>query len=61
MIPWLKVLPQRDIILAPFRTNQTIGLLLLSRLFRILPPNREASRWRLGSPVARHSTSVCHL
>jgi hypothetical protein len=33
VIPWLKVLPQRDIILAPFRTNQTIGLLLLAGSF----------------------------
>src|SRR6184192_4095984 len=29
MLPWLKILPQTDSILAPFRTNQTIGLLLL--------------------------------
>jgi hypothetical protein len=29
MLPWLKVLPEADSILAPFRTNQTIGLLLL--------------------------------
>jgi 4-amino-4-deoxy-L-arabinose transferase-like glycosyltransferase len=33
MLPWLKILPQRDSILAPFRTNQTIGLLLLSLVF----------------------------
>ena len=30
MLPWLKILPETDSILAPFRTNQTIGLLLLS-------------------------------
>jgi hypothetical protein len=35
MIPWLKVLHQRDIILAPFRTNQTIGLLLLLGCFAL--------------------------
>jgi hypothetical protein len=35
MVPWLKVLPQRDIILAPFRTNQTIGLLLLLGCFAL--------------------------
>ena len=29
MLPWLKILPERDSILAPFRTNQTLGLLLL--------------------------------
>jgi hypothetical protein len=29
MLPWLKILPAADSILAPFRTNQTIGLLLL--------------------------------
>ena len=44
MIPWLKVLPQRDIILAPFRTNQTIGLLLLLGCF--------AFYLRIGKPLA---------
>jgi len=29
MLPWLKILLEGDQILAPFRTNQTIGLLLL--------------------------------
>jgi hypothetical protein len=29
MLPWLKILPESDSILAPFRTNQTLGLLLL--------------------------------
>ena len=33
MLPWLKVLPNADSILAPFRTNQTIGLLLLLATF----------------------------
>jgi hypothetical protein len=33
MLPWLKVLPEADSILAPFRTNQTIGLLLLLATF----------------------------
>src|SRR6266480_3937046 len=33
MLPWLKILPQTDSILAPFRTNQTIGLLLLFGVF----------------------------
>src|SRR5438105_4786230 len=33
MLPWLKILPQTDSILAPFRTNQTIGLLLLLGVF----------------------------
>ena len=33
MLPWLKSLPQADSILAPFRTNQTIGLLLLLAVF----------------------------
>jgi len=33
MLPWLKVLPDTDSILAPFRTNQTIGLLLLLATF----------------------------
>jgi len=33
MLPWLKILPEADSILAPFRTNQTIGLLLLFGAF----------------------------
>src|SRR5690349_1825209 len=33
MLPWLKILPAADSILAPFRTNQTIGLLLLFATF----------------------------
>jgi len=33
MLPWLRVLPEADSILAPFRTNQTIGLLLLLATF----------------------------
>lgn len=33
MLPSLKLLPQQDKILAPFRTNQTIGLLLILAAF----------------------------
>ena len=33
MLPWLKILPQTLSVLAPFRTNQTIGLLLLLIVF----------------------------
>src|SRR5215475_5479246 len=44
MIPWLKVLPQPDMIRAPFRTNQTIGLLLLLGGF--------AFYLRIGKPLA---------
>ena len=33
MVPWLKILPEAESILAPFRTNQTIGLLLLFSVF----------------------------
>src|SRR5256714_11247740 len=33
MLPWLKVLPEADAVLAPFRTSQTIGLLLLLAVF----------------------------
>ena len=33
MLPWLKILPETDSVLAPFRTNQTIGLLLLCGVF----------------------------
>src|SRR5882762_2219596 len=33
VLPWLKILPQAHSVLAPFRTNQTIGLLLLLAVF----------------------------
>jgi hypothetical protein len=33
MLPWFKILSEADSILAPFRTNQTIGLLLLVSVF----------------------------
>jgi hypothetical protein len=33
MLPWLKILSEADSVLAPFRTNQTIGLLLLLGVF----------------------------
>jgi 4-amino-4-deoxy-L-arabinose transferase-like glycosyltransferase len=33
MLPWLKILPAVDAVLAPFRTNQTLGLLLLLAVF----------------------------
>ena len=33
MLPWLKILPEADSVLAPFRTNQTIGLFLLLATF----------------------------
>ena len=33
MLPWLKMLPEADSILAPFRTNQTLGFLFLLGVF----------------------------
>jgi hypothetical protein len=33
MLPWLKILPKAHSILAPFRTNETIGLILLLAVF----------------------------
>ena len=33
MLPWLKILPEADHVLAPFRTSQTTGLLLLLAVF----------------------------
>jgi hypothetical protein len=33
MLPWLKVLSGRDAVLAPFRTNQTLGLLFTVAVF----------------------------
>ena len=33
MLPWLKTLPEADAVLAPFRTNQMLGLLLILAVF----------------------------
>jgi hypothetical protein len=33
MLPWLKILPAADAVLAPFRTNQALGLLMLLTVF----------------------------
>src|SRR6266540_4937560 len=33
MLPWLKILPETESVLAPFRTSQTVGLLLLLGVF----------------------------
>src|SRR6266699_1835743 len=33
MLPWLKILPKPQAVLAPFRTNQTLGLILLLAVF----------------------------
>jgi len=33
MLPWLQILPDADTVLAPFRTSQTVGLLLLLAVF----------------------------
>jgi hypothetical protein len=33
MLSWLKILPETDVVLAPFRTSQTLGLLLLLAVF----------------------------
>jgi hypothetical protein len=33
MLPWLKILPEADAVLAPFRTSQTMGLSLLLAVF----------------------------
>lgn len=33
MLPWLRILPHADSVLAPYRTNQTLGLLLLLGVF----------------------------
>ena len=44
MIPWLELLPKGEKVLAPFRTNQTIGLLLLLGCFALY--------FRIGKPLA---------
>src|SRR5438067_25330 len=33
MLPWMKILPKPDAVLAPFRTSQTMGLALLLAVF----------------------------
>jgi hypothetical protein len=33
MLPWLKIMPEADAVLAPFRTSQTMGLSLLLAVF----------------------------
>jgi hypothetical protein len=33
MLPWLKILPEADAVLAPFRTSQTMGLILILAVF----------------------------
>ena len=33
MLPWLTILPEADSVLAPFKTNQMLGLLLLLAVF----------------------------
>jgi hypothetical protein len=33
MLPWLKILPEADAVLAPFRTSQTMGLFLILAVF----------------------------
>ena len=33
MLPWLQILPDADTVLAPFRTSQTMGVLLLLAVF----------------------------
>src|SRR5438094_2931816 len=33
MLPWLKILPEADAVLAPFRTSQTMGVSLLLAVF----------------------------
>jgi hypothetical protein len=44
MVPWLKLLPKGDAVLAPFRTNETIGLLLLLGCFAFYS--------RIGKPLS---------
>ena len=56
MIPWLKFLPHNGI-LAPFRTNQTIGLLLFAGSFVFYFAIGRPLAWRISSLVSRNSTS----
>ena len=57
MIPWLRFLPHHGI-LAPFRTNQTIGLLLIAGTFALYFAIGRPLCWRIGCLVSRNSTVV---
>ena len=56
MIPWLSFLPHNGI-LAPFRTNQTIGAVAIDRQLHVLFCDWKAARRGIGGPVDRNSTS----
>ena len=60
MIPWLRFLPHNGI-LAPFRINQTIGLLLLVSSFMLYFVIGRPLAGGLAGPVDRNSTSVHYL
>ena len=57
MIPWLRFLPHNGI-LAPFRTNQTIGLLLLAGSFVFYVGIGRPLAGGLATLVGRDTTSV---
>src|SRR5206468_1918941 len=70
MLPWLKILPKADSILAPFRTNQTLGLLLLVTVFSFYvclfgprggTPLENLSVGNFPRPLAKHPGSVSLL
>ena len=44
MLPWIKILSEKNKILAPFRTNQTLGLFFIVCVWIYY--------WRLGKPLA---------
>lgn len=50
MVPWIKLLAERDAILAPFRTNQTIGLLVIIGAFAVYA--------RLRAPLAAGAAAL---
>ena len=50
MLPWLKILPEKQQILAPFRTSQSMGLLLLCSVWIFY--------WRRGEPLGAGLTTL---
>jgi len=61
MLQWLKVLPEGESVLAPFRTNQTIGLLLFLAVFGFLRVPRDAGNGWACNTLTRHAPWFHHL
>ena len=61
MLPWLKILPEADAVLAPFRTSQTMGLLLILAVFALLRVPGDAVGGRVCSAFTRDTPWFLHF